>query len=204
MHHLGTNGEGCGRVAVADVMGHGPAVARTGAWMYRTLLDALEEPDDAQALQQVNREACARGSEAMTTALVAGFDVRQGVLSYANAGHLPILFHREDDMGWRVLWHVERRIPFGIPLGARPDASYCTRRVPLRPGDRFVLVTDGVTDVVDPDGRPFGLHRLRALLHDHRQVSLDDLLGIVVDDLRRFAADRLDHDDLTLLGVEIG
>lgn len=199
---LSDSGE-AGRIAIADVMGHGPCVARTGEWMHRTMVNALEHTDEGRVLSEVNELACARGRHAMTTAIVLGFDVLAGILNYANAGHLPVLFHRDDAMGWRVLWEVDGSTVSGIPLGARPDTRYFTRRVALRPGDRFLVVTDGVTEAPDAGDDHFGFDRLRAILQDHRHLDTPELVEVVVGALCGFTGGCLDHDDVTLLAVGI-
>jgi sigma-B regulation protein RsbU (phosphoserine phosphatase) len=194
---------GAARLLVADVMGHGPRVARTARWLYREFLDALERPNDCEVLSDVNERILSHRRSAMTTAVVMGIDLAAGELTWANAGHLPILFYRDDAMGWRVLWQVEPGIISGIPLGARPETEYFTRRAPVQSGDRFLVVTDGVIDALGQDDVDFGFDRLRAILQDHRFESVEDVFRVAVDSVVKFANGHLDHDDVTLAMVGV-
>ena len=194
---------GVARLLVADVMGHGPRVARQARWIYRQFLDALGSPNDCEVLSDVNERILADRRATMTTAVVMGIDTRAGALTWANAGHLPILFYRDDAMGWRVLWQVDPGIISGIPLGARPETEYFTRRATVQHGDRFVVVTDGVIDALGQDDVEFGFNRLRAILQDHRCEPLAEVFAVAVDSVVNFANGHLDHDDVTLAAVEV-
>ena len=194
---------GAARLVVADVMGHGPSVARKARWIYRQFLDALDCPDDCEVLTDLNERILAERRAAMTTAVVMGIDAQARLLTWANAGHLPILFYRDDAMGWRVLWQVEPGIISGIPLGARPETEYFTRRAPVQSGDRFLVVTDGVIDALGQDDVEFGFDRLRAILQDHRFESVADVFRVAVDSVVEFANGHLDHDDVTLAMVGV-
>lgn len=77
------------------------------------------------------------------TAIVARFDVRPGRLVYVNAGHPAGWLLRDG----RVASELESS---GHPLGLLPGSSYATATIELMPGDIGVLVTDGVTEALEP------------------------------------------------------
>lgn len=65
-------------------------------------------------------------------------------------------------------------------------------------GDSIALYTDGVTESFDAAGEEFGEYRLTQALRRHRQLSPQDLLAAIVDEVRQFSPGE-QHDDITLI-----
>ncbi|WP_433083200.1 PP2C family protein-serine/threonine phosphatase [Dactylosporangium sp. CA-052675] len=127
-------------LAVGDVMGHGrPAAAtmlRLRAAMTRLAL-AGDEP--GAILAALNRMLCRRPSTVLATAVCGRFHPADHSLTWARAGHLPIL--RATTAGVSALAQ-----PFGMALGVDPAAPYPTTCVVLDPGDLLLMFTDGVVE----------------------------------------------------------
>jgi phosphoserine phosphatase RsbU/P len=79
---------------------------------------------------------------------------KDGELEYVNCGHVqPLLV-----CGGEVM-----RPPHGnVPVGLLPDATFESARCQMKSGDRFILVTDGVTEAENPKGDFFDDSRLEA------------------------------------------
>jgi serine phosphatase RsbU (regulator of sigma subunit) len=75
-----------------------------------------------------------------------------GELEYVNCGHIPPLVVSGK--------HVERPGHGNLPVGLLPDAVYEGATCQLKPGDRLVLVTDGVTEAENASGEFFSDERL--------------------------------------------
>jgi serine phosphatase RsbU (regulator of sigma subunit) len=80
------------------------------------------------------------GPRAEMTALVSRWDPTTHRLEVANCGHLPPLIVRADS-SWEQL-----DTPSAHGLGGRASAKPVERDIELSPGDRMVLVSDGVTN----------------------------------------------------------
>ena len=79
---------------------------------------------------------------------------RDGDLEYVNCGHVPPLL---------VCAGEVIRPPHGnVPVGLLPDATFESSRCQLNSGDRFILVTDGVTEAENAMGDFFEDSRLEA------------------------------------------
>jgi len=118
-------------------------------------------------------------------------------LQFTIAGHLPILHYRA---ATREV--VEVSIA-QLPLAMFPDTTFTSADVACEPGDLFLLLTDGLTEVFDrPDahGDEFGLERVKALLHDEAiaRASLDVIEDRLLASVRAHGA-QLDDQTLFLV-----
>lgn len=131
-------------LSLTDAMGHGVASALTATLCVGSLRNTRRR--GASLLEQVS-EANAALTEHADTVAVEGFatgvlgrlDLRAGLLSLVNAGHVPPYLARDG----RV---TSVELPPGLPLGMFPDTEYGVTRLQLRPGDRLVFVTDGMLE----------------------------------------------------------
>ncbi|HEY7313869.1 MAG TPA: SpoIIE family protein phosphatase [Gemmataceae bacterium] len=89
----------------------------------------------------------------------------------------------------------------GVPIGVG-NCVYQEQVVNLRPGDRLVLYTDGVTEMRNADGEHFGIRRFLALLEQTRQSALDIGLDTLVEGIEEWRGDTPRHDDVSILLVE--
>jgi serine phosphatase RsbU (regulator of sigma subunit) len=80
-----------------------------------------------------------------------------------NAGHPPPLLLREG-----AVTIVSQ--PADPPLGLSPDTQYRLRPVELLPGDRLLLLTDGIDEAHDLGGPEFGLDRVAEMLLSHAEL----------------------------------
>jgi serine phosphatase RsbU (regulator of sigma subunit) len=79
----------------------------------------------------------------------------------ANAGHVPPYRNGE-----------EIPLESGLPLGIVSNLEYPETTVDLAPGDRTVIVTDGVVEAQSPSGELFGFARTQAIsVHPVAQIA---------------------------------
>jgi phosphoserine phosphatase RsbU/P len=91
-----------------------------------------------------------------------------GELEYVNCGHIPPLIVSGNQ--------VERPADSNLPVGLLPGAEYKSARVPLKSGDRVILVTDGVTEAQDADGEFFEDARLEEAA---KAGTMDDIFAAI-------------------------
>ena len=131
--------------------------------------------------QQVNRILCGRIAEdRFISFFYCVVDWELGLLTFANAGHYAPILVRADG-------RVERLAAGGPVLGVFPDAVYRQHRIPIGPGDRLVLFTDGISEAQDAGDQEFGEDRLVDLAREHRACSAPALqarISETVVDLR--------------------
>ncbi len=131
-------------LSMTDAMGHGVAAALSATLCVGSLRNTRSE--GATLLEQVSSanqalatHAVGSGLEDFVTGLVGRLDLRTGSIQLVNAGHVSPYLVRGADVS-----AVE--LPVDLPIGLFPDTSYRGTDVALEPGDRLVLVTDGMLE----------------------------------------------------------
>src|SRR3989441_3030567 len=96
---------------------------------------------------------------------------RDGELEYVNCGHIPPLL---------VCNHEVMRPPHGnLPVGLLADATYESDHYNMHPGDRLILVTDGVTEAENARGDFFDNERLETVAG--KSETLEDIFSAVAN-----------------------
>jgi serine phosphatase RsbU (regulator of sigma subunit) len=131
-------------LSMTDAMGHGVAAALNATLCVGSLRNSRNE--GASLLEQThstNRaladHAAASGLEDFVTGLFGRIDLRTGSMELVNAGHVAPYLARASDV-------IAIELPVDLPLGLFADATFHGSRLALQPGDRIVLVTDGLLE----------------------------------------------------------
>ncbi len=146
--HVQPVGDGGLLVVIGDVAGKGLKAAMNVS-MLMGALRRTPERSPAKILESLNRVLV--GSDSFTTCQAAWFGAN-GEVVLANAGHLPPYLNSQ-----------EVSLPGGLPLGVLPDVSYEEVRLYLHPGDRLLLLSDGVVEARKQSGELFGFDRVHNL-----------------------------------------
>jgi phosphoserine phosphatase RsbU/P len=169
VYYLSVCDESVSRVVLADVAGHGEAVAGT-ALKLRTLLKKYINMFDQSALMREINEAFRSENEDLAryaTAAVLSYYCKTGVLVFANVGHPPTLWYHRNEKTWD--WLDERtphtvNVVAGLPLGLIHGTEYEQTAVHLAEGDLLILYTDGITECADAAAKELGSEGLLTLL----------------------------------------
>src|ERR1022692_1862646 len=140
-------------VVLADVSGKGVSAALLASTLqgmiYSHLIAGMSLLEVVTAVNRFFTEKM--GGEKYATVLLVRLR-RDGDLEYVNCGHVqPLLVCAGEVM----------RPPHGnVPVGLLPDATFESARCQMKSGDRFILVTDGVTEAENALGEFFEDFRL--------------------------------------------
>ncbi len=190
-------GEGRVGLVIADVSDKGMAAALYMA-LSRSLIraEATRETSPRTVLGNVNRLLLELGEQGMfVSVFYAVLETASGRLTYARAGHDYPLLLRD---GAAAALEGKGTL-LGILDGV--EANLTEQEAALRPGDRLVLYTDGLTDVIDCGDSQLGLERLTALLLRHAHLPADAMCKAVERDLDEYRGGAEQADDMTLLLV---
>ncbi len=184
-------------ILVADVSGHGvPAALVASMLKVAFASEAARAGDPGAVLHGINRTLTGLFDRAFVTACYGFFSEDGRRLSYAAAGHPPLIVRRRGG-------GVERLEERGLMLAVVPAADYETRTVDLETGDLVVFYTDGLLEAPDASDAFFGDARLDAVLTSAGTVPAETMADRLVDEVRRWSDGPL-QDDVTVVVVGVG
>jgi phosphoserine phosphatase RsbU/P len=194
-------------LVVGDVSDKGvPAalfMARTRSLLRASALQTLATTGAAPApsalMEVVNEELCKNNPACMFVTLFLGFlCTKTGVLTFANAGHLP---------PWHIASNaapVEIPCKPGPPLGVIPGARHRDYSTVLGEGDALVVITDGLPEMMDAAGAFYTMDRVAADIADVSDKTPVEMVTELAARVLAFAEGTLQADDVTALAVRIG
>ena len=194
---------------IADVSGKGTSAALYMAELKGIILSLSQRHTSPRELlinanQIISRHLDTRSFITITYAIV---DVRAGTLTYARAGHCPLIHVPGAHAASR---HARILIPDGMVLGLQIDDGQMFERaleestIQLGSGDLFLFYTDGISETMNPDGECFGDVRLAELLEGNADASPAEIRERILREVQAFAGTAAQQDDMTmlLLGIQ--
>jgi len=185
-------------VCIGDVVGKGISAALLMANLQASFRAfASEEVSPSTLVTKLNEVISNNiAPDKFVTFWYCTIDTNENRLTYASAGHWPpILFHKSGE-------GIPLRGVGGTPLGILPDWNYEEEAFPLSSGDRLVLYTDGLTEVMNSDQQEFGERRLLELCSNNIALSAAELLTAIRKEVVSFCNGNF-QDDFTLVVVAV-
>jgi serine phosphatase RsbU (regulator of sigma subunit) len=187
-------------ILVADVTGHGLPAALIASMLKAALAAQLPHASDpAQVLAGLNESMCGKFRHHFATAAYAFVNMEKNSIRYAAAGHPPLLL-------WRMsTGRASEVCENGLPLGLFPEATYSVVEVPVEPGDKAILYTDGIPETRSPSEQEFGTDLLKGFLEANHDLKADMFVDLLLDELAGWSEQtngQGQHDDLTLLAID--
>jgi sigma-B regulation protein RsbU (phosphoserine phosphatase) len=188
-------------VLIADVSGHGMPAALIASMLKIALAAQIPHAaDPAQVLSGLNQALCGKFQHHFVTAAYLFVDMARGMLTYAGAGHPPMLMWGQSSAGVRG---VEEN---GLFLGKFPWATYSSLELPLGADDWCLLYTDGIPETANHAEIEFGTERFREFLATEQSTSASQFADRLLEELSRWSArgpnDELD-DDITIVAIHV-
>jgi len=188
-------------VLIADVAGKGTSAALYMAELKGIVLSLARTcPSPRQLMLSANRIISEHlDSRAFITMTYAVVDLAARTITYARAGHTPLIYRRAGGGSVDIL------APDGLVLGLRIDQGQMFERLlqeatlPLAPGDLLLFFTDGISEAMNPANDMFGEARLGQLIAEHGDLPTDELRERVLREIDAFVAGAPQHDDMTMI-----
>jgi len=141
---------------------------------------------------------CGKFKRHFATAAYVFIDMENQSIRYAAAGHPPLLL-------WRIsTGSASELVENGLPLGLLTQATYSAVEVPVEPGDKALLYTDGIPETTSPSEQEFGADLLKGFLESNHDLGADLFADRLLDELAGWSEHpqgQGQQDDLTLLAV---
>jgi sigma-B regulation protein RsbU (phosphoserine phosphatase) len=137
-------------IAGLDAMGHGISSSLASMFIASVLKEAMtKQVEPKRVVKELNRRShqlqfADQLIQYYFTGLYMVVDLNKGVLEYVNAGHPPGLLIRRDGQ-------VENFKVGGVAIGLFSEMTLEKHVVEISPGDRIMLFTDGMYDLVGND-----------------------------------------------------
>ena len=191
-------------LSIADVSGKGVPAALFMMTSRTMIKDAaIAGSDPAAILTRVNRQISEQNSYYMFVTVWLGIlTISTGKLIWADAGHEKPLVYQNG--AWSFLpKHA------GVAIGALEpellelddEPPFVNQTLTLSPGDVLFQYTDGVTEAMTVSREQFGDDRLLAAAGTAPSVQPEELLPYIREEVRSFAGDAEQFDDITMLAI---
>jgi serine phosphatase RsbU (regulator of sigma subunit) len=179
-------------VSITDAVGHDVNAAMLATVLVGSLRNGRRR--GAGLLEQAAAANDALAAHSSTGQFVTGqlvrVDRRTATAELVNAGH-PFPLRLRDG---RV---EELELEIDMPFGLEPGRAFRAQRVPLRAGDRILLITDGMYE--NDDGMD-GLD-LRALIERTAHLHSREVVHVLGDEVLGSSGDEL-RDDATVVCID--
>jgi phosphoserine phosphatase RsbU/P len=184
-----------------DASGHGvsPALRSSSfaTFLRRdSLMRHVGSNDPGAILTEANKQFPLTETGHYFTIVFASLDLRCRLLSYASAGHGGALLHRRSG---EICWLVQPN----LPLGFDPSTTYVTVTLPIEPGDRLYVLSDGLYEFPASDGELWGQDRLETTIRALGRQALETVIAETIAEAVRWQGHEQFPDDVALMGVEI-
>jgi sigma-B regulation protein RsbU (phosphoserine phosphatase) len=192
------------RLLLADVSGHGQAVAATAADLRTLMRRFVNRLDQKEVVRLLNEQFTALSRNgSFATAVLTTFFAPTRRLSLCNAGHPRPLLFRASDGRWSLLGHghdhPEKKGLSNIPLGMFQIADYEQLDLELEPGDCLVSYTDALMESCDADGEMLGEEGLLRIVKLLGNVPGEKIIPSLLQEISERFPQNLAADDVSLL-----
>jgi sigma-B regulation protein RsbU (phosphoserine phosphatase) len=196
-------------VLIADVSGKGTSAALYMAELKGLVLSLSQiYLSPRQLLVEVNRIISDNlDTRSFITMTYAVIDLKAGRMTYARAGHTPLIYMRS---GSGTTEPVKVLIPSGMVVGLRIPGAHEKfmdlleeESLDLINGDVIVLYTDGISEAMNVDADLFGDSRLSRIVEEHGHLESSELRERILREIEAFVGPADQHDDMTMILMKV-
>lgn len=184
--------DGVIHLGLGDVMGKGTGAALVGAGVraavrstHRAVVSGADLGAMTLRVARTLQDDLDR-NESFVTLFQCAIDVEDGTLRYVDAGAGLCLVVRVDGQ-------VERLISEDLPIGILPDGTWTEHRTHLAPGDRMLVFSDGLLDLLEDQSRWWD--DIARLVREHEEPAT------LLQATRDLAGELVSLDDVTVVAV---
>jgi sigma-B regulation protein RsbU (phosphoserine phosphatase) len=134
------------------------------------------------------------------TLVYGTLDVDSRILTYVSAGHPPMIQLRR---GSAPIFHRSTGLPIALLPADLDPGGIQQAEVPLDPGDRLYLYSDGIPEARNSDGEQYGEARTADALQSCMDQSLTESIDFLIEEVWDWAGAKGPDDDVSILAIEI-
>jgi len=190
-------------IAIGDVSGKGVPAA-----IYMTLTkgvvqsQAEENSSPREVLMKVNNFMYKTiETSSFITMIYAVLDLKTRQLTYARAGHNPVVYHPVTNESYQLL--EPEGMALGLEKGKLFDLVIEEQQVQLTAGDLLVFYTDGFSEAMNKNQQEYGEARLYQVIGKNKQIPAQELIQTICRDVNQFIQEQPQHDDMTMVVLKV-
>lgn len=184
-------------LALGDVSGHGLGTGYLVSAIRGIIQNQIRKKSDLSTIFRVINSFLIeryRGSEFMTF-ICGEYNSQEETFKYINAGHSSPICIRKSGK-------IELRTETQRVLGVLPT-EYKHLTIPIYPGDKLILFTDGVTETFNDNEEIFGDENFLNLLKNNHQLNPQDLTDLVLKTIQDYRGKKDPSDDISFICLEV-
>lgn len=186
-------------IMVGDVSGKGtPAALFMGKVVSEFKFSARERTDPSEVLFKLNDSIASESTGGLFVTLTyAIFDLGNKKMTLSNGGHLPVVVVRHDKRTELLTSDS------GMPIGVMEGAVFANYEGPIRVGECYAFYSDGISEARNRKKKEYGVEQLQQVLLQHHAKPAQVILDQVVQEIGYFTGKAEQHDDMTLIIMQI-
>lgn len=195
---------------VGDASGHGLKACMSIMAMHTLIrmFTGARYRDTAHFVGEINHRLCensiVQSGGGFITLFYTAIDTEKHEMHWTSAGHPLALMH---DLKTNEVKPIGSDDETGLPLGIYPDVEYNSGTVPIPPGSRILIYSDGLTDALPPQGGPnsdlaFGTQGLAKALQSCKDLNIEDTLNRLFQVTAEYTGGMGRHDDTSVVLME--
>jgi serine phosphatase RsbU (regulator of sigma subunit) len=179
---------------IADVSGHGIAPALVASQLKVLFVSMGQKRTSASAfMEQINRLAGRFLIEGYYfTAIYMQYDAARHKMEVVNAGHTPLLLLE------RATGKIKQVRSHNVPIGFDDNEQFSANTFPITPGDRILLITDGILEHPNKANEMFDVTGVAKVLKQQAARRAPELLSEILKAAREFGTVPVFADDVTM------
>ena len=126
-------------------------------------------------------------------------DENTSKVELSSAGHpYPVLYSAKQD---KIvdLKQLDKEVHFGAIGMEGIEVSFSDIDFEMSKGDILVTFSDGIIELSDENRNSFGRTRLEALVKEHKDLPIEEILEILKVQAHKFRGDNPRDDDMTVI-----
>lgn len=172
--------DGAALIVVGDVTGKGLQAGMLVALILGAIRTAIEQSTDPATILAILNDQLTEREHASATAEILRISA-DGTVTMSHAGHLPPYLNGH-----------EIQMEGALPLGMISGIDFPSQSLRLQPGDELTLMSDGIAEAQDSQGRLFGFDRVHEMMAK----------GATAEEVATAAQTFGQADDITVLQVK--
>jgi serine phosphatase RsbU (regulator of sigma subunit) len=146
-------------IVAGDVVGKGLKAGMLVALLVGAIRTATDSSLDPEFVLGVLNKRLLRRGDAQATCLALGI-AKDGAVTLANAGHIAPYLNGEPIA-----------MEGALPLGMIEGAEFSVMKFKLNDHDKLILMSDGIAEATDANGKLFGFERVQELVRTAQSAA---------------------------------